>query len=242
MWDRAPFGFPGQVQKNQTGWVAGPLDWDSGIFAKKGPGGRARSQNENQLTTKTTNHTKKEADWIQVPDTDSSFVLFGSVVVKIGLLSHLEKVHATAVPFSTKVNDGFEFVFPSVLGDTPKVFPPLTREMLSRLHTDPKEHLNGSSLSGRSGGTTANPRLCGLPWVTCSKRLTANPSERRQWQDSLRELTTKGFLRVGLRWFYHPNVSSKQIPNTSFFLISNFFHYRFSTKGPGLRGCLPQRD
>jgi hypothetical protein len=98
------------------------------MCAKKGPGGRARSQNknENQLTTKTTNHTKKEANRIQVPDTDSSFVLFGSVVVKIGLLSHLEKVHATAVPFSTKVNDGFELVFPPVSGDTSKVSPPFS--------------------------------------------------------------------------------------------------------------------
>ena len=177
MWDRAPFGFPGQFQKNQTGWVAGPLDWDSGIFAKKGPRGMARSQNENenQLTTKTTNHTKKEANRIQVPDTDSSFVLFGSVVVKIGLLSHLEKVNATAVPFSTKVNDGFELVFPSVLGDTPKVFPPLTRRCFQD-STPIRKNPIGFSLSGRSGGTTANPRLCGLPWVTCSKGLPQIPA------------------------------------------------------------------
>jgi len=100
---------------------------------------RSQNENENQLTTKTTNHTKKEANRIQVPDTDSSFVWFWSVVVKIGLLSHLEKVNATAVPFSTKVNDGFELVFPPISGDTSKVFPPLTREMLSRLHADPKE-------------------------------------------------------------------------------------------------------
>jgi hypothetical protein len=87
-------------------------------------------------------------------------------------------------------------------------------------------------------GTTANPRFLFnfLGRYLQSLLLPQFLRERGNGKTHYARLTITIFLRVGLRWFYLPNASPKQIPNTSFSLIlKNNFH----PNGPVFRGCLP---
>jgi hypothetical protein len=110
-------------------------------------------------------------------------------------------------------------MFSPVLGGTPKVFPLGWGDAILSLFSALQRTQNGSLIRKRVGAPQPTPG-CGFystfPTVTCTERLNANPSERKPWQRTWRELTITGFLRVGLRCIYLPNASSKEIPNTAF--------------------------
>jgi hypothetical protein len=106
--------------------------------------------------------------------------------------------------------------------------------MLSRLYADPKEPIQILPIGVKWGHHCQPSGFYSTFWtVTCTERLTANPSERRPWQGTWRELTTTGFLRVGLGWIYLPNAPLKSIPNTSFALFANYFFKQNERISPG---------